>query len=694
MSDLSTSPLLKAYGNFLRFGGPAVALLALALDDRWIERASGTALLTFAVVLLRSAPIRLSKYSYLTQTGLAVLAGAVALGPAPVIAALLVGIPVSDSIVLRKEFRAAWVNAGREVIAFASAYGVYALVLRLSGDPGLDVDYLPAAFTLVTVYFITSRALFYFTLLLRSKLEAVEQLLILRWEIVSYLVTIISAIVVAGAVLTLSVVGWLAVMTLLGVLGLLTKKILEEAIAAEDLNKVHLMETVITGNVSLQASLDQIERLAYRLLDWGDFRIYRRDGAEATLLYRSVTGRPNRGLPSPELAGLRQQALAEARPVVIASTRHDSRIMEPDPDVQSIVIQPLRLGDDVLGTIEIDHFKRNAYHAKDLAALTTVGSQVATAIHIAELRRPLLSTVELIGTQVQALMRATESLRASAEALTTVSRSVDGTVHEQESFVRDGLETTAALSGGSAAMAVEGSKAAEASARAADTAAHNRAVVAEAIDRLVQLKEFVAGSSRQVAALGDVSRRITGFIGSIREIADLTNLIALNAAIEAARAGHEGKGFAVVADEIRELAAQSLHAAREAGSLVADITGQVGAVSSQMRVGERVVADVEQVSSEAASAFDAIVGATDQAGAHARRVAEMAASHEEAAGKLSERIQRVAAVSRRMTSDTQTLSVQAEEAARGQGEVERAIRELGDVAAELQTLARHFAVGR
>ena len=694
MSDFSVPRLLRAYAAVLRFGGPAVALLALALDDRWIHQAGGTALLVLAVVLLRITPIRLSKYSYLTQTGLAVLSGAVVLGPSSVVAALLVGIPISDTAVLRKEFRAAIVNAGREVIAFASAFGIYALVLRLSGDPGLDVDYLPAAFTLVAVYFVTSRALFYFTLMVRSKLEPVEQLLILRWEIVSYLVTIISTVVACGAILTLSVVGWLAVMTLLGVLGLLTKKILEEAIAAEDLNKVHLMETAITGNITLQASLDQIERLAYRLLDWGDFRIYRRDETDSTLLYRSATGRPNRGVPSAELAALRRLAVAEGRPVVVSSTRHDSRILEPDPDVQSIVIHPLRLGDEVLGTIEIDHFKRNAYHAKDVAALATVGSQVATAIHIAELRRPLLSTVELIGTQVQALMRATESLRASAEALTAVSRSVGSTVQEQESFVRDGLETTASLSGGSAEMAAEGSKAAEASARAAETASHSRAVVVEAIDRLVQLKAFVADSSRQVASLGDVSRRITGFIGSIREIADLTNLIALNAAIEAARAGQDGKGFAVVADEIRELAAQSLHAAREAGGLVADITGQVGAVSSQMRVGERVVADVEQVSSEAAGAFDAIVGATDQAGAHARRVAEMAASHEEAAGRLSERIHRVAAVSRRMTSDTQTLASQAEEAARGQGEVERAIRELGDVAAELQTLARHFAVGR
>ena len=56
-------------------------------------------------------------------------------------------------------------------------------------------------------------------------------------------------------------------------LGLLTRKIIEEAIGAEDLNKVHLMETAIASNATLQGSFDQIERLAYRLLDWGDFRV-------------------------------------------------------------------------------------------------------------------------------------------------------------------------------------------------------------------------------------------------------------------------------------------------------------------------------------------------------------------------------------------------------------------------------------
>lgn len=691
---VAVSRLLDGYARTLQIGGLLLAALVLATDHRWLHQPLACLILLVSVLLLRAGPVRLSKYSYLTQTGMPVLAGAIAVGPSPVVLALAFGVAACDLIWLRKHPRAALVNAGREVIAFVSAFGAYAVVLRLSGTPGLSLDFLPAGFTLAAMYFVSSRALFYFTLLIRSKLESAERLLILRWEVVWYLITIVGCAVVLGALRSLAPIGWVAVAVVLAVVGLLTRRILEEAIAAEDLNKVHLMEMAITSNITLEGSFHQVERLGYRLLDWGDFRIYRRrDGGESTLIYRAAEGRPDRGSPPAELEGLRADVLSGGRPIMIRNTAYDSRLTEHDPSVQSLIIHPLRFGDDFLGTLEIDHYKRNAYSGKDVAALATLATQVSTAIHIAELRRPLARTVEQIGTQVEALARATESLRASAAALTQASRAMSGSVAEQESFVAGGLEATGSLVMVSIDMAAEGSKAAAASSRAASTAGANRAVVADAIGRLVELKRFVAESSSQVEALGDVARRVTGFIGSIREIADLTHLIALNAAIEAARAGKDGRGFAIVADEVRDLATQSLTAAREAGVLVADVTAQVSSVSAQMRRGQDTVAGVEELSGSAAEAFDAIVRATQEAGSHARRIAEMAATQELTYEMLSDRIHRVADVSARMGGETRVLSAQADAAARGQSELERAIHELGQVAMHLQAIARHFAVG-
>ncbi|HJR15584.1 MAG TPA: methyl-accepting chemotaxis protein [Gemmatimonadales bacterium] len=684
--------LLRRYTAALWVGGSILTVAVLLWDQRWMEQPISTLMLMISIFVLRCVPVRLSKYSYLTQSGVPTLVGAICIGPTPVVVALWVGVVAADVFWLRKQPWAGVINGGREVIAFVAAFGPYAAILALTDTSQLTVDFLPAAAILVSLYFFISRALFYFSLIIRSKLESAEKILILRWEISSYLLTLIGSTIVVAALATLSPVGWLAVALALGVLGLLTRQILDEAIGAEDLNKVHLMEAAIASNATLQGSFTQIERLAYRLLDWGDFRVYRVNGAEVSLAYRSSTGRPNRGAPSPDLERFRQNAVESREPVIVRDVQREDRLGSALSDVRTLVIHPIRFGDEVLGTLEVEHHKRHAYGPKDLLAMSTLSGQIATAFHISELRRPLVSTVGQIGEQVTALARVADSLRASATALADVSLGMRQGAVELEKFASGGLRATGSLASASNEMMNQGAQAATASGTAAEVAARNRVVIGDAIDRLVELKGFVAVGADRVAALGGLTQRITGFIGTIREIADLTNLIALNAAIEAARAGREGRGFAVVASEVRDLAAQSLHAAREAGNLLGEITTQVSAVSGQMERGRDVVAGVEELSANAARALDAIVGTTEEAGGYAKAIASTAAQQRDAVNNLTGQIEQVAASSARSRVDTDTLAKRAGEAAAGQADLERAIRELGGLAADLQRIASHFAV--
>jgi hypothetical protein len=133
--DIGT--LLDRYARLLAIGGGAVTVAALAADLRWIDQPVAAILLTIMVLALRAAPIRLSKYSYLTQTGIPVLVGAVSVGPSPVVLALYLGVLGSDVVWLRKLPRAGFINAGREVSGFVAAYGAYATVHHYSGLPTL-----------------------------------------------------------------------------------------------------------------------------------------------------------------------------------------------------------------------------------------------------------------------------------------------------------------------------------------------------------------------------------------------------------------------------------------------------------------------------------------------------------------------------------------------------------------------------
>jgi len=690
---VTANRLVVVYSRALAIGGPALLVAILIVDPRWTGQLLEIVVMTVAAVLLRGAQVPLSKYSYLTQTGLVALAGCLLAGAPATALAVAGGVLAADWLWQKKMFRAALVNLGREVVAVVGAYGIYAGALRVSDvtAPGLHVDLVPALFFYALAYFVISRLLFYFALIIRGKLEQDERLLILRYECIGYGATLIAAGIIVGTVAYWPPLAWPFVAAALGALGLLFKHTLEEAIAAEELNKIHAMEAVITSNISLEDSFARIERLAHRLVDWGDFRIYRRQEGVVLLAYRGQIGRPERGQPTPDTEALREHVTRTGEAVVIDDVTRDKRLADAPLVIQSLVMVPLKFGDQVIGTLELEHHKRKAYRPKDVLSINTFANQLATAIHITELRRPLVETVETLTQQLATLARAALSMREAAGAVAQSTGMIRQGVLAEEGEVSGGLEATESLAQVSRRVSEDGTEAALASTTASEVANKNRGQISDAIGRLVALKAFVGEASSQVQQLGQVSRRITGFIASIRELADMTNLLALNAAIEAARAGKHGKGFAVVADEVRRLAEQSGNAALEAGELVQDIHRQVGEVVEQMRRGQMNVSGVEELSAAALEALDAIVAATAEATGHAQRIAAAAREQDTAFGKLRERIHAVARIAGKNRAEADDVATRAEEAARGLTDLERATRELEDVAAMLRELTRGFA---
>lgn len=681
------------YGRALALGGFGVFVAVLSVDARWTHQWLEILAMFVVATGVRGQAVRLSKYSYLNQTGVVSLCGSLLVGVPATLVALLAGTLIADWVWLRKALWAAVINFGRETIALVASYGVYAAILAISGvsSPGLHVVAIPALFFFALTYFLFGRLLFYLSLMVRGKLEQDEQLLIIRYEVIAYFGTIGAATTIVSAVLAWPPVTWLFVAAALAALGQLLKQMLEEAISAEELNKIHAIESVITSNISLQDSFRRIERLAHRLVDWGDLRIYRRIDEELRLAYRSTLGRPDRAEPTSDVAVLRGQVVANGQTLVIHDVMRDKRVADVPEQVQSLVLVPLRFGDSVIGTLELEHHKRRAYRRKDIVTIATFANQLATAIHINDLRRPIVETLDRMTRHLSTIGQAAASLRDVSRSVATSTAAIRGAAASEEVEVTGGLEATDALAQVSRRVVVDGADAAQASSSASDVANRNRERVRDALTRLVALKTFVGESSGKVQQLGVMSRRITGFIASIREFSDMTNLLALNAAIEAARAGTHGKGFAVVAEEVRRLAEQSAGAAAEAGELVADIHRQVGEVVEQMRRGQVNVAGVEELSSDALDALEAIVQSTAEATAHAQRIASSAGEQDEAFERLRQRISAVAAISLQNRAEAEGVSARAGEAATGLTDLERATRDLEEVAGRLRDLTRGFA---
>jgi methyl-accepting chemotaxis protein len=681
------------YGRGLATMGAVLPIAVLSADRRWLHQWIEILVMLIACTALRAQTVRLSKFSYLNQTALVSLAGSLLVGLPGTLLALAIGTLAADWVWHRKTVWAAAVNYGREATALSASYGIYAGILAISGvsDPGLHVAAIPAVFFFALTYFLFGRLLFYLSLLVRGKLEESERLLIIRYEVIWYFATMAAATTVVGAVLSWPPVTWLFVAAGLVALGQLLKQMLEEAISAEELNKIHAIESVITSNISLHDSFQRIERLAHRLVDWGDLRIYRRADDGLRLAYRSAIGRPDREEPTADVAALRGQVVANGETQVINDALRDQRVADLPEHIQSLVLVPLKFGDVVIGTLELEHHKRHAYRRKDIVTIATFANQLATAIHINDLRRPIVETLDRMTQQLGTIGQAATSLREVSRAVVASTEAIRSAAAIEEAEVTGGLEATDTLAQVSRRVVEDGAEAAQASTAASDAASRNRERVKDALERLVTLKAFVGESSGKVQQLGVMSRRITGFIASIREFSDMTNLLALNAAIEAARAGRHGRGFAVVAEEVRRLAEQSADAAAEAGELVADIHRQVGEVVEQMRRGQVNVAGVEDLSSDALEALEAIVRATAEATAHAQRIAAAAGEQDDAFGKLRRRISAVAAISLQNRAEAEGVTARAGEAAQGLGNLEAAARDLDEVASRLRELTRGFA---
>lgn len=264
----------------------------------------------------------------------------------------------------------------------------------------------------------------------------------------------------------------------------------------------------------------------------------------------------------------------------------------------------------------------NRLCAGDLSARTSFSGSHELA-GIGEAFNRIADTFE---TLISRIGSSVEEVASSATLLNTTSEMMASNAEEvaaQATTVAVASEEMAATSND---VAQNCSLAADGSQRANNSAMTGSSVVQETIAVMNTIAMRVKESAQTVESLGAQSDQIGEIVGTIEDIADQTNLLALNAAIEAARAGEQGRGFAVVADEVRALAERTTKATKEIGAMIKSIQQQTREAVNSMEEG---VKEVERGTDEASKSGLALEDILEQINSVSMQVNQIATATEE-----------------------------------------------------------------
>ncbi|EAX47713.1 methyl-accepting chemotaxis sensory transducer [Thermosinus carboxydivorans Nor1] len=356
------------------------------------------------------------------------------------------------------------------------------------------------------------------------------------------------------------------------------------------------------------------------------------------------------------------------------------------------IVSPLRELIDAAGKVAEGNLTQNiaVNGVREVNELAAEFSAMTAALR--QIIAKTLATAQSVAATSQELAAsASEVGKASGEVATTIQHVAEGATNQVNLADRSAHVIAQMVS--SIADTTQAANAVAAASKQSERAAeHGASQVKLAIDKMNEIQRDVNSTAQTIHSLGERSRQIGQIVDVITGIAGQTNLLALNAAIEAARAGEQGRGFAVVADEVRKLAEQSEAAAKEIAAIIGDIQRQTAEAVKAMDKGSQEVAGGVQVVAASGKAFEEIYQAIKNMHQEVERIVALADRQQQGSGEVEQAIRTIADAARANAANAEQVAAASEQQNAAVEEIAASTASLAKMAAELQEAVAKFKV--